>query len=207
MTDLNRSGIYEIRNLVSGKRYIGSAVNIKRRWYFHREHLRLNKHHNLKLQSAWNKYGEKLFIFEVVFFCLKEQLISYEQQCIDGYDTVFNGYNIRTEATSNFGLKMSEETRQRMKVAQQKRRLENPVSEETKRRMSVSNKGQRPSELARKMSSILKKGKPSWNSGKKMSVEFVEKCVQMNKNRTITTEHRQKMIAGIRRFYENKREA
>lgn len=53
------SGIYQIINLVNGKCYVGSAVNIKKRCYYHLRSCRLNKHHSKKLQRAWNK-GKKL---------------------------------------------------------------------------------------------------------------------------------------------------
>lgn len=36
---MKASGIYEITNLINGKRYVGSAVNMYRRWYAHRWHL------------------------------------------------------------------------------------------------------------------------------------------------------------------------
>lgn len=39
MDVLRHAGIYEIRNTVNGKRYIGSTVNFKRRWWAHRAKL------------------------------------------------------------------------------------------------------------------------------------------------------------------------
>ena len=52
------AGIYGIRNSISGKWYVGSSINIQRRWKKHIQRLRTNKHENIKLQRAWNKYGE-----------------------------------------------------------------------------------------------------------------------------------------------------
>lgn len=43
------SGVYAITNTATGKRYIGSAVNIKKRWREHLHNLRKNKHHSKKL--------------------------------------------------------------------------------------------------------------------------------------------------------------
>jgi predicted GIY-YIG superfamily endonuclease len=40
------SGIYKITNLLNGKMYIGSAVNVRKRWHQHRHGLRCNKHDN-----------------------------------------------------------------------------------------------------------------------------------------------------------------
>lgn len=55
------SGVYEIRNTLNNKRYIGSSINIYRRWRDHKRMLNLSVHPNKHLQSAWNKYGEKHF--------------------------------------------------------------------------------------------------------------------------------------------------
>lgn len=77
--DINLSGIYKIINLVNGKFYIGSAVHFRKRWELHRSNLRNNKHDNRHLQNAWNLYGEKIFKFEILKFCDKENLLVNEQ--------------------------------------------------------------------------------------------------------------------------------
>lgn len=55
---MSKSGIYRIVNLANDKFYIGSAVNLERRWYMHRNRLNAGKHRNAHLQAAWSKYGE-----------------------------------------------------------------------------------------------------------------------------------------------------
>lgn len=60
------SGIYKIQNHISNKCYIGSSVDIYYRMKDHRQTLEKNKHCNIKLQRAWNKYGENAFEFEVI---------------------------------------------------------------------------------------------------------------------------------------------
>ena len=53
------SGIYKIVNKVNGKYYVGSSNDVlKTRFYEHKRLLTKNKHFNVKLQNAWNKYGE-----------------------------------------------------------------------------------------------------------------------------------------------------
>lgn len=52
------SGIYGIFNLVNGKVYIGSAINLKKRFSDHKGRLQKQKHRNGYLQNAWNKYRE-----------------------------------------------------------------------------------------------------------------------------------------------------
>jgi group I intron endonuclease len=55
------AGIYKISHAASGRAYVGSAVNIKKRWATHRHALRTGRHHSQKLQRAWSKYGEAEF--------------------------------------------------------------------------------------------------------------------------------------------------
>ena len=45
---------------------MGSAQLIERRWRKHKESLRANRHHNIHLQSSWNKHGSETFVFEVI---------------------------------------------------------------------------------------------------------------------------------------------
>ena len=101
------SGIYRVRNTVNGHTYIGSAVNIARRWAAHRHALRHHKKAPPKLQHAWDKYGENAFTFEVVLECRVDELLAHEQAAIDAEAPY---YNTRTEAHSNLGVRWSEAT-------------------------------------------------------------------------------------------------
>ena len=111
-TLLNQSGIYEILNTVNGKRYIGSAVNLSRRWGTHRSHLRAHTHHNIPLQHAWDKYGEVAFKFLPILTCARSMLRFYEQQLLN---KVKPEYNVSLDAKQPMlGRKHSEETKKRM---------------------------------------------------------------------------------------------
>jgi len=55
--------VYEIRNTVSGKFYIGSSANLYERWRTHKNKLRAGTHPNPKLQASWSKHGEEAFVF------------------------------------------------------------------------------------------------------------------------------------------------
>jgi hypothetical protein len=118
------SGIYAIVHKISKKAYIGSAINVEKRWSEHKHDLNLNDHDNDYLQKAWNKYGADAFeciLLEEVSDLSK--LVSREQYWIDKFKTYedWNGYNIRKVAESNFGLKHTSETRKKMCIAQQER--------------------------------------------------------------------------------------
>lgn len=60
------AGVYVITNIHNNKKYIGSSMNIKKRWANHKFHLRRNTSKNRHLQNAWNKYGENAFAFSIL---------------------------------------------------------------------------------------------------------------------------------------------
>lgn len=113
------SGIYSITNIINKKCYIGSAVSIKQRFTQHRRLLNQSKHFNNHLQASWNKHGEQSFKFEVLEKCFKEDLLSREQYWIDSLKVTDpkKGYNKRLLASTNIGIKASEETRKKLSLA------------------------------------------------------------------------------------------
>lgn len=58
--------LYEIKNILNNKRYIGRTSNPDTRKKRHFNELRKNKHHCIFLQRAFNKYGEDNFIFNII---------------------------------------------------------------------------------------------------------------------------------------------
>jgi group I intron endonuclease len=80
---LRSSGVYQIRCLITGQIYIGSAVNMPARWAHHRQSLQRATHRNQHLQEAWNKYGEENFEFTVVEYVKRAFLLRIEQEWID----------------------------------------------------------------------------------------------------------------------------
>lgn len=115
-------GVYKIKNLVNGKIYVGSSVDIKPRWQQHRSSLRGNHHGNNYLQRSWNKYGESCFIFEIIREIENQnELIKHEQECID---TLLPQYNMALRAgLPMLGRKHSLETRRKMSKSQKGRIL------------------------------------------------------------------------------------
>lgn len=60
------AGIYAITNIVSNKKYVGHSRNITKRWDTHKHNLRRNLSQHTHLQNAWNRYGEKMFLFSII---------------------------------------------------------------------------------------------------------------------------------------------
>jgi group I intron endonuclease len=101
-----KSGVYVITNIVNGKIYIGSSVNIKKRWREHKNDLKKNKHHSSSLQKSYNKHGLENFIFEIIEFVDCKELFIVEQKYLDQYKPYerSNGYNISRTAKGPTGV-------------------------------------------------------------------------------------------------------
>lgn len=72
--------------------------------------MRNNKHHSPHLQAAWNKYGEKHFVFQILETCepIKDTLMLLEQKYLD----LKPEYNIQCTAYSCLGRRFSEKEKQ-----------------------------------------------------------------------------------------------
>lgn len=132
------SGVYEIRNRVSGKRYIGSSKNIGLRWTCHRKRLRRGNHHSRYLQFAWNKYGEGSFTFQILLRCPVEDCVVEEQRF---FDALRPEYNMDPIAGSPLGRVMSAETKAKMCRA----RRGHIVSQKTRDKLRSARTGKRHS--------------------------------------------------------------
>ena len=108
------TGVYIIFNKVNGKYYIGSTtVSFKRRFNKHKLSLRKGVHHSVKLQNAWNKYGEDNFEFEILEEYPKNICSCMEQWWINMTECYKNniGYNICSQVGTTLGYKFSNEQR------------------------------------------------------------------------------------------------
>ena len=112
-------GVYEIKNLVNGKYYIGSSNNVKRRWKEHVNQLNSSNHHNMYLQNSWNKYGEENFRFQILEYVNNEKFLrEAEEQWIHNLKSYERevGYNISIYTDSPLrGVKLREETINKLK--------------------------------------------------------------------------------------------
>ncbi len=114
-----KSGIYTIENTINGKLYVGYGKTMYCRWQQHRYSLRRNTHSNPYLQAAWNKYGEEAFKFEVLVYCEEQFLYSEEHY----WCTLLNvhnrqyGYNSKPTNPNEISRKLSEEGREKLRVA------------------------------------------------------------------------------------------
>lgn len=107
----NKSGVYMLHNGTTKQFYIGSANNLRTRKNHHFHKLREKTHANKNLQESFDKYGEKVFTFNIIELCESNKLIKREQFFID---TLNPYYNTAPTAGSMEGFIHSEETKQKI---------------------------------------------------------------------------------------------
>lgn len=149
--------IYKIESsLIKGRIYIGSASYYSSRKNRHIKDLRLNKHGNIKLQRHFNKYGESDLQFSIIEPCLPQFLVAREQYYIDKFKPFFNICQI---AGSSLGRIASDETKNKMRIAQtgNKNALGHRDSDEARRKKSISFKGRKGFWKNKKLSNETKK--------------------------------------------------
>lgn len=140
MTIISNIGVYQIRNIITNDIYIGSASRIgkcksesgfHKRFEKHRNSLKLNIHHSIILQRAYNKYGVSNFKYEILANCPPEYCIKLEQWFLN---ILKPKYNIRKIADSNLGSIFSDKTKLKMSNSQ-KGKIN---TEESKERMKIA---------------------------------------------------------------------
>ena len=65
-TSKTSAGVFQIRNLINGKIFIGTAQNIPGILNSNKFQLTAGKHPNARLQADWKAFGESAFVFEPV---------------------------------------------------------------------------------------------------------------------------------------------
>jgi group I intron endonuclease len=161
--------VYKITS-PSGKIYIGSSVNYKKR-------LTQYKGTGAKTQTilynSFAKHGFDNHVFEIVELCTKENVLErelyygllYEVLGEKGLNCKLPKFgdkyqNTRQETIDKMKQwKPSEDTIAKMKAAQTKRAKEQPVSDETKQKLREANLGKKASDETKKKMSLKWEGR------------------------------------------------
>jgi len=149
------TGVYQIRNIVNEKCYIGSAAGkngFDGRWGIHLHYLRHSTHANSYLQNAWNKHGEDAFVFEIIEECVSDQCLMREQHYLDAQQPE---YNINPTVSSRLGAKLSDESKAKISKAHMGKK----VSIEEAQRLRTLACGAKRSAQHREAISQAQKGK------------------------------------------------
>lgn len=191
------SGIYAIENLVNGKRYVGSAIDIKQRWSEHRRTLRKGSHHSRHLQRAWNKYGEQYFGFVVLEYVMSEFLLDIEQRYLDSRNHAYN--MTKCAGAPQRGKRLSVTHREKISKAL----LGIKRSQETKAKMSLGQIGNSKG----RGHVITPDNRQKLNAAKKatpLSIETRQKMSAAKKGKPLSLDIRAKMSEGQRKYRARK---
>ena len=148
--------VYLITNTTNGKVYVGKdSHGPKTRWGSHIRALKNQKHSNTHLQHAWNKYGNLAWSYKI----LKESKSVKEMNLLETYyiTEVYHsnnpkfGYNQTTGGEEN---KFNKAARKKLSENNSRHWRGKKFSEEHCRKISES-----------------KRGTPSWNKGKSLTIE------------------------------------
>lgn len=175
-------GVYRLTS-ASGNFYIGSSRNVKGRLADHRKRMARGQHDNVKLQRAYDKHGP--LREEILLACRQEDLIFYEQLCMDGLKPAYNQSQTagRTEMTPEIRAKLS---------AAHKGRKHGPHTDEHRAKISAANLGRTRGPLTAEIRAKLSAA----NKGKTIDAETRAKISATLKGRVKTVEHLAKLGAA-----------
>lgn len=147
------SGVYEFRNKVNNKVYVGSSKNLYYRLKDHLKTLHTNRHYNKHFQSSWDKYGEENFTFNVIELCSVYEILNVEQKYIDLYKACDKkyGYNIIPNALNSSGYNWTEEERiRRSKYEYEKyQNLSDEEKEKRRKQLTIASHSRKNFEVKR----------------------------------------------------------
>lgn len=117
-----KSGVYRFKNKINGSTYVGSSVDLRKRfkYYFSVNFLRsVTLRYKSKIYSSLLKNGYENFILEILEHCDPDQCIEREDYYIN---LLKPDYNICPKAGSSFGRITSEDTKRKMSIIARNRK-------------------------------------------------------------------------------------
>ena len=220
------SGVYQIRNQMNGKRYIGGSECLQRRKKEHLGDLRRRQHYNSHLQRAFDKYGESAFVFSILEYVEDvSQLILREQHYLDALNPEYNmalvagspmtgrhhtqGTRVRMSAAQsgkhnpNYGMRLSDEHIRKISKAGAGRHH----SKKTRMKISEALTGRHHGERTKqKISESLMGHRHTARSIRKMS-EATSGNQHHNFGKHLSEETRRKISKGVAAYWRRVRAA
>lgn len=161
---------------MNGQKYVGQT------WYPLRVRMSRGYSNNPHLYSSILKYGKSSFRYKILTICSTQEIADfYEDYFITKYDTINNGYNIKSGGSHG---RQSDKTKAKISIANTGKRR----TPEQKRRIAQSIAGEKHPHFGR--TGIL-----SQNYGKRHTDETKEKRSKINK--TIADQIRIEYAEGI----------
>lgn len=63
---LSSGGIFQIRNTINDKIFIGSCTDFTSNWEMQKQQLEIDMHPNHSLQKEWDEFGPESFLYEIL---------------------------------------------------------------------------------------------------------------------------------------------
>jgi group I intron endonuclease len=208
-------GIYKITNTITGKIYIGSSINIERRFQRHKNDLLKNKHNNAHLQREYNNYTLDCFTFEVIEITCKSDLKVIEQNYLnkifetDNYNKKY--YNVSKNSSGGDNLTQNpnrEKIIEKIKIGTIERfknetEIEKKIRIESKQGQNNPNYGNKWSVEKRKRMSNHRKGLESKLKGKThVEIHGPYKSIELKNKHS---EHMKGLLIGDRNGFYGKK--
>jgi group I intron endonuclease len=136
---MKKAIIYTIINIKNNKVYVGSTIReFYERRNSHKNSLIKGTHVNSHLQRAFNKYGEDNFIFEILEECDIQYCRTQEQYWINMLNVTNRnfGYNILSIPGSRLNIKHTQESKDKMS----KSNIGRKITEKTRQKMRIASK-------------------------------------------------------------------
>lgn len=112
-----KSGVYRWTNKLNGKSYIGSSIDLSKRFIIYYNYKKISNNQNMNINKSLLKYGYSNFSLEILEYCEENDCIQREQHYLDLLNPE---YNILKNAGSSLGFKHSEETLLKLKNRKRK---------------------------------------------------------------------------------------
>jgi group I intron endonuclease len=148
-----KCGVYRLTNIDNKKTYVGSARNLRTRFYVYYSTSRLASS-NMVIYKAILKYGYSNFTLEILEYCDPKDVLKIEQHYIDLLNPQ---YNILSKAGSSFGYKHTKEALEKMSAARSAYTGYN-LSDETRAKLAVAATGRVLSEETKAKISAARMG-------------------------------------------------
>lgn len=198
--------IYQIRNSMNGKVYIGQTISpINKRWSEHQSALQRGCHYNAHLQRAWMTYGSGSFALSVIDRAETLDELNAKEVHHIAIQNAFDpehGYN---KATGGKNYTRSQEACQAMSNGSKGQKAWNKgkkMSLEYRNKCRQRTLGTRQSDETKRKRADAMKGRGEWNVGRKHTDEHKQKIGDANRGRKIdkgplSDEHKAKISAAL----------
>lgn len=131
---VHQSGIYVLKNTITGACYIGQSSRLAIRKASHFNMLGQGKHHSIYLQRSFNEHGQAAFEWSVLEEVPPDRTLLFQREAY-WIETLQPEYNSAIASVSRFGTHYTEKGLAAIRAAQ--------ANPETKRRHSEAGKGKK----------------------------------------------------------------